>query len=560
MMFIKIVRRPIGESPEWVRDAWIGLSLPTIRRTPRRWRTLSISRMQSGVPFPIIDVLRGRARRVSGYPVNAKAAIDLLAEKQPAAAEWWRTNAPGFVSSRQYLLFDAECCEHLGGPKSVGDIPWGTRSLKDAYPASPGRIALLWAIATLVRMFDVMLFPGDEMRSVSSALYLGSTPIFAAFLAAWALRSRASMLHLASLLVTLDLFVTCVAFGMKFISPDPEVPYWMVAGVCFAVVIGLIARGFSGLRSRTRRTAAILLLAATYGAAGLLHGMDDQFWRLGGELRPLFGRPDPFQREENAAPEIDSDVLWGAQPGLVAKQVSTFQPRIATATNVYAMAVAGSGTQAIFSREAHEALRVAARHFGGGDRGSALLSNGAVDVMQAPLATRDNIAAVAQGIGERMDRKEDVLFLYLASHGSRTAELASELSDYHSVQPISAASTAEALRNAGISRRVVVVSACFAATWIPALADDNTIVITAAAKDRTSFGCDDSRRLTLFGETFLGSLAKRGISLSAAFDDAKQKISAKEAKEGITPSRPQAYVGRNMRSYWTSTAADRLGR
>jgi hypothetical protein len=75
-------------------------------------------------------------------------------------------------------------------------------------------------------------------------------------------------------------------------------------------------------------------------------------------------------------------------------------------------------------------------------------------------------------------------------------------------------------------------------------------VITAAAKDRTSFGCDDTRRFTVFGEAFLGSLSVRNVSLHDAFEDAKRKISAEEGRENVTPSLPQVFVGRNMQALW----------
>lgn len=232
-------------------------------------------------------------------------------------------------------------------------------------------------------------------------------------------------------------------------------------------------------------------------------------------------------------------------------QRDALRPAVPGRINVYAIAVAGSGTQAISSREAHEALRTATAHFGEENRGGILLSNGATDLMRLPLATRGNIAAAAKAIGQVADVKRDLMFVYLASHGSPLAELTSELPSYQSVQPISADSTAAALREAGVARRVIVVSACYAGTWIPALADDNTIVITASAKDRTSFGCDDSRRLTVFGEAFLGSLTAKDLSLHDAFEAARRKVAAYEREQGETPSLPQAVVGRNMTALWT---------
>jgi hypothetical protein len=271
------------------------------------------------------------------------------------------------------------------------------------------------------------------------------------------------------------------------------------------------------------------------------------------------GRSDSSQTADTQPPKIDDDVLWGAQPALIEKARAGFQPRSPGRSNVYAMAVAGSGEQALFSREAREALRVAALHFGDDSRGGALLSNGAVDLMRSPLATRANIAAIAQAVGERADHKQDLLFLYLVSHGGQTAELESDLPTYREVQAISSVSTAQALKGAGVARRIVVVSACYSATWIPALADDNTIVITAAAKDRTSFGCDDTRHFTVFGEAFLASLAARGVSLHDVFEDAKRKISVEEQKDNVTPSLPQAFVGRNMEALWMGQQGEHPG-
>jgi hypothetical protein len=363
---------------------------------------------------------------------------------------------------------------------------------------------------------------------------------------------RGSTLHLVCALASLDVVLSAIALAMMIIAPDAESIFWFVAAVYFAIIACLIGGVFSGLRSRKRRAAAILLIIGLNVAGGYLQSMDGAFWRLAWELRSLAGQPETEEKEDDDPPQIDADLLWGAQPALVQKEIAGLQPRSPTAFNVYSVAVAGSGVQALFSREAHEALRVGALHFGTRNRGGALLSNGAVDLMTVPLATRDNIAAIAKGVSDKVDPQQDLLFLYLTSHGSRTAELSSDLPDYQPVQPISAASTAEALRKAGAFRRVIVVSACFAGTWIPALATDDTIIITAAAKDRTSFGCDDSRRFTLFGEAFLGSLARKGVSLRDAFEDAKRKISAEEAKEKVTPSLPQVYVGRNMEEVWLS--------
>jgi hypothetical protein len=65
-----------------------------------------------------------------------------------------------------------------------------------------------------------------------------------------------------------------------------------------------------------------------------------------------------------------------------------------------------------------------------------------------------------------------------------------------------AQTVAKFLREAGIRWKVVVVSACYSGTFVEPLADNHTIVITAASRSRTSFGCSDERHLTYFGEAF----------------------------------------------------------
>jgi hypothetical protein len=418
--------------------------------------------------------------------------------------------------------------------------------------ASPGQVALLWALAAILGIANTVVFPGEQHRLVSSTLFLTGASIFSGLLVGWVLRLGGYTLHLLSALLALRLLASLAALALKSATPAEagvyiDAAFGLLLLIATALIVGV---GYGASRSRGRRLAAIALSVVVGLGAGAMTHMDMAFWRLSAKVQTLLGRSETPQPADNPPPQIDDDVLWGAQPALIDKARAAFAPRAPGRTNVYAMAVAGSGEQALFSREAREALRVAALRFGDDSRGGALLSNGAADLMQSPLATRANIAAVAQALGDRADHKRDLLFLYLVSHGGQTAELESDLPSDDSVQPISAVSTAQALKGAGVARRIVVVSACYSGTWIPALADDNTIVITAAAKDRTSFGCDDTRRFTVFGEAFLGSLAARNLSLHDVFEDAKRKISLEEQKEKVTPSLPQVSVGRNMQALW----------
>lgn len=244
-------------------------------------------------------------------------------------------------------------------------------------------------------------------------------------------------------------------------------------------------------------------------------------------------------------PTIDHEALWPAQAELVKKALDgvSLQP---DRTDSVVIAVGADGGQRLFGREAKEAARTLGARFYGP---SVVLSNDIDDLSELPLATNTNLRALLAGLARRMEPR-DHLVLYLTSHGSRDAELSTGLPDYTPVQPISARSLAGALRIAGLKRSTIIVSACYSGSWIAPLAGVRTIVITAAAADRTSFGCDDSRELTFFGEAFLRGPITRGASLQQAFVAAQKSVAKWEAGIDAQPSMPQAKVGREMAATW----------
>lgn len=109
---VRIVRAPIGEAPDWVRQAWIGLELPVkTGRGLRRWRSIGVLTGPRSILGQLWARLLGRTDRIEGYVVDAKAAVDLLAVHNPEAAAWWRENADQLFDGRRGLVFDVAACE-----------------------------------------------------------------------------------------------------------------------------------------------------------------------------------------------------------------------------------------------------------------------------------------------------------------------------------------------------------------------------------------------------------------------------------------------------------------
>jgi hypothetical protein len=145
-----------------------------------------------------------------------------------------------------------------------------------------------------------------------------------------------------------------------------------------------------------------------------------------------------------------------------------------------------------------------------------------------------------------MDPEQDVLVLMLTSHGSQDG-----LAVVNGTLPLMQLSPVElrhALDESGIKWRVVVVSACYSGVFLDALKGDGTLVITAADAEHSSFGCDDDRDLTYFGEAFLKDSIPTSRTLEEAFRKAAALIQQRETSEHKTRSNPQMSVGAQIRA------------
>ena len=98
----------------------------------------------------------------------------------------------------------------------------------------------------------------------------------------------------------------------------------------------------------------------------------------------------------------------------------------------------------------------------------------------------------------------------------------------------------------GNAPTVVIMSGCFSGIYAaPPMARDNRIVLTAAAFDRTSFGCSAGADYTYFDACLLGSLDELGVGMTwlDAMTATKQCVAAREATLGYVPSNPQSWFG-----------------
>jgi hypothetical protein len=90
---------------------------------------------------------------------------------------------------------------------------------------------------------------------------------------------------------------------------------------------------------------------------------------------------------------------------------------------------------------------------------------------------------------------------------------------------------------------VAVVSACYSGVFVAALARPNRLVLTAARRDRSSFGCGESDKYPFFDACILESLPTSAGFVAMA-RKARLCVARREREEGMRPpSDPQIYVG-----------------
>ena len=112
--YIRIVQRPEGEAPAWVRDAWIGVTLPLCRIQVQRLAGFGVLTGPRSYLGELWAIFRKRAPMVDGYVVPSRTAVETLGEANPDAAEWWRKNAPHVLKVEHHFVFDAPACERVG--------------------------------------------------------------------------------------------------------------------------------------------------------------------------------------------------------------------------------------------------------------------------------------------------------------------------------------------------------------------------------------------------------------------------------------------------------------
>jgi hypothetical protein len=263
---------------------------------------------------------------------------------------------------------------------------------------------------------------------------------------------------------------------------------------------------------------------------------------------PRFGLPEHqiwystvAASEVSEPPRVNVEDTFDAQRDLLDLAVEPLAPERPGIADLYFVGFGGAAYQDVFMKEVRFVRQLFDDRFDTTGR-SVMLINNRATVHDLPLASVSNLRRTLNRIARRIDRDEDVLFLFLTSHGSQSHVLSTTFWPLR-LNGLAAGTLKEMLDAAGIKWRVLVVSACYSGGFIDVLKDENTLIMTASHADRQSFGCSNLNDFTYFGEAYFKQQLPQGASFVEAFHAAREAITEREEREGLTPSRPQIHVG-----------------
>lgn len=221
-------------------------------------------------------------------------------------------------------------------------------------------------------------------------------------------------------------------------------------------------------------------------------------------------------------------------------------PASTPAVELYSLVVGGDGKQSVFLREADYVNNLLASRFGA--FGQITLVNHRDHMTDRPLATRESITRAVQTLAQRSG-PEDLIFVYLTSHGTAEHELVLdqprlELAD------LPADELATALAPLKNRDKVIVISSCYSGGFMAPLKDERTLIMTASRADRVSFGCSEEADFTYFGDALFARALVETDDLQKAFSDAEAFVAERELADNYEASEPQIWAPKGVIKRW----------
>jgi len=469
--------------------------------------------------YPALVPEQRGMRTILDFGSNLYAGL-LFMLFRPAAAQRLR------VSTFQVVLFAlVSFLLHLG-------FMFMTVGLKGQFywPALPG--LFMWLPCSLFSAW-VITRQTSQPERIPTAILVIQTPLL--------------ITQVVSPLLTLGISTAFPSITM------PQLTGLILAWTGIAVIVALI-RSLHLLRSQW--LFAILGVGLLVGVPIWLHNENaPSLWMANYDDETSEDTPSSWEQATQEA------VLY-AQPALLDQAINAVQKGKPGVPELYLLALAGYGEQDVFLREARSVTQLFKERFGTEGHSITLINNPAT-TQEYPLASTIALRKSLAAIGSKMNKDEDVLFLFMTSHGAEDFHFSLDLWPYKFGE-LTPQTLRSMLDDEGIKNRVILVSACYSGGFVKPLANDDTLVMSASREDRNSHGCSHEAEWTFFGKAYFNEALRQTHSFEQAFAMASKTVAQRETKEDLKHSEPQIAVGKAIRpvlekleKYQTENAATR---
>lgn len=164
--------------------------------------------------------------------------------------------------------------------------------------------------------------------------------------------------------------------------------------------------------------------------------------------------------------------------------------------------------------------------------------------LDRPFAHLGSFQATFKHLGQQLS-DQDIVMVLLSSHGN-VGYIANQIGSRR-YGDIAAHHIKTVLQNLKDTPTIIIISACFSGSLIPSLEAPNRIILTAASKDKASWGCSPLDQNTFFIDALLGDGFDPSLSLAANFEQTKLRVAKREEEGKLAASEPQIFIGTKMR-------------
>jgi hypothetical protein len=403
-------------------------------------------------------------------------------------------------------------------------------------------LALLFAFAIAVVGF------AGELNHYELPRTLMFVPMVLALgMAATRVDRASELLRLPVALAAVGLLFTLLTSGMYFLAQRN----WLPFAETYWAYFDYFAVGWSAVvvvLAAVSLTAGALWARALLGLAGIVLLVLPSIYIPVG----LIWMPRQDERAAYATGSFHSlaaESSFYAQHGALERELSSVQPERPGVADLYFIGAGLYAGEDVFMKEVRMIAALMRERFDSEGR-TVVLVNNPKTLHESPVASLTSIREALAHVGSTMNAEEDVLVLYVSSHGSESHELSVDFRPLR-FSPITPEALKSALDASGIRWKVIIISACYSGGFIDALRDDRSMIITAASADRQSFGCGALSDATYLAQALFGEALRKTYSFETGFEQARALIEQWEREKNQKPSQPQIHIGTQIRKKLT---------